>query len=180
VALTHGWNAVGDINLYRYVFNNPVNLTDPDGRIIPFVARVLLSRAISYCAEFPTICRGVARSIAGGALDLLGMRRNDPGLIQPPDEPIGAKSRSLEDLSSLRGASAREIDELIPEGFVQGTTRRGGGIRYLNPERRGESVRVMPGNPRDPDPIKRGPYLRVSRDGRVSDPIPLEGNPTLP
>jgi hypothetical protein len=43
-----------------------------------------------------------------------------------------------------------------------------------------EQVRVMPGNLRDPHPVKRGPHLRISKDGRVSEPIPLRGNPTLP
>lgn len=31
----------------------------------------------------------------------------------------------------------------------------------------------------NPDPRKRGPYMRVSSSGKVSDPIPLAGNPAL-
>ncbi|CAI9409239.1 hypothetical protein AESSP_02196 [Aestuariimicrobium sp. T2.26MG-19.2B] len=36
----------------------------------------------------------------------------------------------------------------------------------------------MPGKATDPNPLKRGPYLRISRHGTVTDRIPLEGNPT--
>ena len=89
------------------------------------------------------------------------------------------RSRSLGDLGSLRGASPEEVKRLIPETFVENPTRRGGGVRYANPQRPGEQVRVMPGNPNDRNPVKRGPCVRISREGRVSDPIPLEGNPTL-
>ena len=67
---------------------------------------------------------------------------------------------------------------MMPSGWVRQPTRTGG-TRYVNPARPGEQVRAMAGNPRDPNPVKRGPYARVSRDGTVSPPIPLAGNPTL-
>ena len=38
--------ASGDVNLYRYVFNNPVNLRDPDGRIEPVTAAFISACAI--------------------------------------------------------------------------------------------------------------------------------------
>ncbi len=34
----------GDQNLYRYVFNNPVNLVDPNGKIV------------SFCVKNPRLC----------------------------------------------------------------------------------------------------------------------------
>lgn len=37
----------------------------------------------------------------------------------------------------------------------------------------------MPGKVTDPNPLKQGPYMRISRNGTVTDPIPLFGNPTL-
>lgn len=90
-------------------------------------------------------------------------------------------TRSLDELETLRGASPAEIEALIPAGWVKSATNvnKGGlGARYSNPERLGEQIRVMPGKATDPNPIKQGPYLRISRNGSVSDPIPLEGNPT--
>ena len=44
--------AAGDLNLYRYVFNNPVNLTDPDGQfaivlpLIPYILPAIEAAAI--------------------------------------------------------------------------------------------------------------------------------------
>ena len=68
---------------------------------------------------------------------------------------------------------------MIPQHWIRRPTRGPGGIRYANPVRPGEQIRVMPGNPRDPHPVKQGPYLRISKDGAVSEPIPLKGNPVL-
>ncbi len=79
----------------------------------------------------------------------------------------------------LRGLTFDEVDGLIPDGWVKSPTRGPGGTRYSNPARPGEQVRIMPGNPADPNPLKRGPYARISADGTVSDPIPLAGNPGL-
>lgn len=83
--------------------------------------------------------------------------------------------RSSDDPGSLEGATPEEIGSHIPEGWVKSPTRRGGGTRYSNPNAPGEQVRVQPGNPRDANPVKRKPYVRVSKDGTVSDPIPLGG-----
>ena len=87
--------------------------------------------------------------------------------------------RSIDNPGSLEGATEQEVERAIPDGWVKQPSRTGGGTRWLNPERTGEAVRVQPGNPRDPNPVKRGPYVRVSKDGKVSNPIPLRGNPTL-
>jgi hypothetical protein len=53
-------------------------------------------------------------------------------------------------------------------------------MRYADPGNPGTQVRVMPGNPNDPNPVKQGSYARVSTGGMICDPIPLKGNPTLP
>jgi RHS repeat-associated protein len=90
--------------------------------------------------------------------------------------------RSLDDVASLHGASATEVQGLIPKSWVSSPTsmNKGGlGTRYSNPERLGEQIRIMPGKPSDPNPLKQGPYMRISRNGSVTDPIPLLGNPTL-
>lgn len=94
-----------------------------------------------------------------------------------------AVTRSLDDVASLRGAIPGEIENLIPSNWCKSATNanKGGlGVRYSNPERLGEQIRVTPGKATDPNPVKQGPYLRISRHGTVTDPIPLEGNPTWP
>jgi hypothetical protein len=98
---------------------------------------------------------------------------------QATDED-GAPERTIDDPGSLEGATTEEVEAAVPEGWVKGDSRTGGGTRWLNPEKPGEAVRIQPGNARDPNPVKRGPYVRVSKDGTTSDPVPLNGNPTLP
>jgi hypothetical protein len=79
----------------------------------------------------------------------------------------------------LRGRSPAEIEEMIPQSWGRSPTSGPGGTRYTHPENRGEQIRVMPGNANDPNPIKRGPYARISRAGKVSEHVPLKGNPTI-
>ena len=48
----------GDLNLYRYVNNNPLNYVDPFGRAVGPVIRILLQEARRYCIRNPHICIG--------------------------------------------------------------------------------------------------------------------------
>ncbi|MGN6243423.1 MAG: hypothetical protein ACTHQ3_07080 [Motilibacteraceae bacterium] len=91
-------------------------------------------------------------------------------------------TRDLADIASLRGATPADVERLIPSNWIKSATnaKKGGlGIRYSNPEVLGEQIRIMPGKRSDPNPVKQGPYMRISRNGEVSDPIPLMGNPAL-
>ena len=91
----------------------------------------------------------------------------------------GPGSLSLDDPDSLRGADPKEVEKLIPPDWVKSETKGEGGFRYANPKAKGEQIRIMPGKTHDPTPAKQGPYMRISKNGKVSDPIPLKGNPTL-
>lgn len=113
--------------------------------------------------------RGTHAKEAPAAVYLVGVAAN-------------AVTRSLDDVVSLRGATTAEVEGLIPSGWVKSATsanKSGLGIRYSNPERLGEQIRIMPGKVTDPNPLKQGPYMRISRNGTVTDPIPLFGSPTL-
>jgi hypothetical protein len=88
-------------------------------------------------------------------------------------------TRSLDDVGSLRGASAKEIEDLIPKDFVKSQVRKGDGFCYADPARRGDQIRIMRGDPGATDPLHQGPYAVISRSDNVTR-IPLEGNPTLP
>jgi len=79
----------------------------------------------------------------------------------------------------LTGKSADEIDQIMKDKGIQGEPSRGGGKRYPVPGRQGDHVRIEPGNPSNSDPVKQGPYGKVSQDGQESEHFPLEGNPTL-
>jgi hypothetical protein len=88
--------------------------------------------------------------------------------------------RTVDEPGSLEGATPDEVEGAIPSGWVETPSRKGGGTRYTDPKTKGaDQVRVMPGNPADPTLVKQGPYVRVTRGGKPSDPIPLRGNPAL-
>jgi len=89
--------------------------------------------------------------------------------------------RSLEEPESLEGATVEELQALVPEGWVREPTSGEGGLRWQNPAtRKTESLRWMPGNPADSEPVKRGPYIRYSDPtGRTYGPYPAAGNPLL-
>ncbi len=89
------------------------------------------------------------------------------------------KVRDISNPKSLEGASPEEVKSLIPPGWVESPSRKSEGVRYADPSHLGDQVRVMPGNPADPVAVKQGPYVVVSKSGKVSDHIPLSGNPTL-
>ena len=89
-----------------------------------------------------------------------------------------AAPRSLDDPTTLRGAAPFEIVQLIPANWQRRRTRNDLGDRYSDPERLGNQIRIMEGNPRDPELLKRGPYLVISMDGQRWR-VPLKGNPTL-
>jgi hypothetical protein len=87
-------------------------------------------------------------------------------------------TRSLDDLSSLRGATWKEAESLIPKGWTRGPLNKGEGIKFVNPAKNGEQILLEKGWPGAKDPLHSGPYMKVSRNGTVTR-IPLQGNPTL-
>jgi len=87
-------------------------------------------------------------------------------------------SRSLNNLKSLKGATWEEIEHLIPRDWIKGPLKKGEGIKYVNPNKKGEQILLEKGWPGTKDPLHSGPYMKISRNGNV-DRIPLEGNPVL-
>jgi hypothetical protein len=96
------------------------------------------------------------------------------GASEKPEGPV-----DFDDPSTVEGKGPQEVKDAIPKDWSESPAKNGLGKRYANPNRPGDQIRVMDGNPADPNPVKRGPYVRVSRNGKVSEPIPLKGNPTL-
>ncbi|MBX4197794.1 hypothetical protein KW782_00465 [Candidatus Parcubacteria bacterium] len=69
-------------------------------------------------------------------------------------------------------------------GWQQVEPSGNGGDRWQKPGTKGsDQVRLEKGNPKDPNPVKQGPYGRISEQtpngSEKSPPIPLKGNPTL-
>lgn len=91
---------------------------------------------------------------------------------------LEGKIRSLSDLSSLEGATWKEIEDLIPEDWVKGPLNKGEGIKFVNPSKKGEQILLEKGWIGAKELLHAGPYLKISRDGVVNR-IPLSGNPIL-
>lgn len=81
-------------------------------------------------------------------------------------------------MSSLEGASWTEAQSLIPKDWISGPMKKGVGIKYVNPAKRGEQILLEKGWPGAKDPLHAGPYMKISRNGQITR-IPLQGNPTL-
>jgi len=159
----------GGLNLYGYAGGDPINFSDPFGLTPACLAMP------QFCLAGIVTAGKILARIAVAAAGAYAAHE-----LANEAATAGAPERSIDDPGSLTGASAGEVEGAIPDGWVKGDSREGGGTRWLNPDRPGEAVRIQPGNPRDPNPVKRGPCVRVSKDGVKSDPIPLRGNPTLP
>ncbi len=80
----------------------------------------------------------------------------------------------------LRGLQAGTVANILKRWGPPTTTSTGKGWKYIDPQRHGRVVRLMPGYPRGsrPGSINAGPYAVVSQNGKKFK-IPLEGNPTL-
>jgi hypothetical protein len=95
--------------------------------------------------------------------------------------PTAAKDavvRDLRDPSSLRGATPEEVRRLVPDDWIERPLRKGEGARFLDQRRKGDAVEIEAGVPGHLDPVHQGPYVKVSRNGKV-ERIPLQGNPML-
>jgi RHS repeat-associated protein len=111
----------------------------------------------------------IGRTVGDRVGDLIkqgfGNRLNSSGPVPKPQD--------------VQGKTQQQVRDMMREkGWQESATRRGDGTRFQNPDKKGEQVRIQPGNRSDPDPTKQNPYVRISTQGRVSEPIPLK--PDLP
>ena len=183
---------------FSFANDNPVNGSDPSG-LVCVDALDPWSSGFGQCwssgystaghgalvgAGAATIgAAGVASSIGNGVGGVCsatwqGVRSffNPAQDLAPPG---GWPQANISDPNSFWGLSSQQADDAFPSDWKRSSTRGPGGTRISNPNALGEQGRIMPGNPNDPNPVKQGPYLRISMNGQVSDPIPLKGNPTL-
>lgn len=173
------------MNSYAYADLNPIIKLDPTGNNA--IAAGLFFQSFGYGLEIfgfgaDSTIIGIPAGVFIGAVGLVSigvgvivMSTSDDAKsgteqnIGPPPKP-----------EDLEGKSQQEIDDVMKgKGWPSEPTRNGDGTRYPNPNKPGEQVRVQPGNPNDPNPVKQGPYVRISTEGEKTEPIPLEGNPTL-
>ena len=112
--------------------------------------------------------------------------KNDQTLPRKPQvtQQSGAPDRSIDDPSSLEGATPEEVEEAARAAGL--TTKqpfkdsKGGaeqGVRLSDPAQPGRTVRINKGYPGSPG-VHGGPYATITGKG-PNVPVPLAGNPTL-
>ena len=79
-----------------------------------------------------------------------------------------------QDMDDMLSGKARPPQ--IPVDWIGSSTRSAPGWRWDDPSNPGNSVRLFRGDPNDPDPWRREPFVVVVRDGRVvgrdGQPVP--------
>lgn len=122
--------------------------------------------------KFPKVYRAsvnIAESagrIYGNALS--GKWANTFSEVNPADLMQGRVNKRL--IDKLRS------DKGIPTNWSLEKANDGKGIRFFRPNsNRADEIRIMPGNPQNPNPINQRPYVRIKKDGRYRD---INGNVT--
>lgn len=62
----------------------------------------------------------------------------------------------------------------VPKGWVKQSSKKGGGVEFVDPKNPHNRIRQMPGNPKSPNPAQQKPYIKVMKDGKFYD---AKGNP---
>jgi RHS repeat-associated protein len=57
----------------------------------------------------------------------------------------------------------------IPVNWASKSSKKGGGIQYINPENAHDRIRVMPGNPQSSNPAQQRPYVIRQINGKFTD-----------
>ena len=169
------------VNLYAYVGNDPVNNIDSSGEdgddIVvtgqrPYIPLFVFIPGTAENRDWATRQIALNRRVADNIRNFMGSILHNEAV-------------DVTDPSSLEGKTPEEVEEAAKEaGYTEEQPTKGeGGKRLVRPNSGGRQIRIMQGNPNDPDPVKRGPYVKVPIDGRGgtvnSPPIPLKGNKAL-
>jgi len=162
-------------NLEESLFGNTVEYDDPNSGLAKYYSNLKKKpelqsgKADMQPAFFFNLMLGVK------GIEEIFASSAEKGLVKGAAKGV---TRSLDDLSSLKGAKWKEAESLIPKGWTRGPLTKGEGIKFMNPAKKGEQILLEKGWPGAKDPLHAGPYMKISRNGTV-ERIPLQGNPTL-
>jgi hypothetical protein len=91
---------------------------------------------------------------------------------------VAPPTRFVHDPQTLRGLNREAVVKLVPPGWVPAPLKKGAGIKFSDPKHQGDAIFIEDGWPEHRDPIHRGPYVKISINGKI-DRIPLDGNPVI-
>jgi len=164
----------GGINLYAYVGNDPLNLTDPSGLMADQVGSDLWNQTLK------PIGQEIANDVADPLTGLQHLGDAAAGLTPVAAELPQMVSGVIGAIRVLGAALAPDTQGnpfAIPDNYVAQPSDKGGGTRYVDPENSHNSVRVMPGTPNSPNPAQQNPYVIDMRSGSAID---VSGNRVSP
>lgn len=143
------------------------------GAVVGGMASGLIAETVTSVASgngLPSACEYAYAGISGGALGPLGYGSSKAlSALRQIKFPNAAKGVGLSTRGLRPAAGTRVRPDGIPEGWRVTGTRSAGGTHYYDPTNRGNSVRVMQGNPNSPYPISQSPYVRWQQDGQALD-----------
>ena len=173
-----------ELNRYSYVNNNPVKYTDPTGHCIGPVILICIAAGGAAATE----AAAAAGAVIVGAFVVAGawIAGEELGKAQAATTNNARPKQSEEskefldntDPQSWEGKTPQEVEAEIPKDWVKGPAKKGGGTKYSNPARPGETIIIEGPWPNSTDPLHGGKYVRVTHDGDTFR-IPLKGNPAL-
>ena len=177
-----GYGSLG----FRYLYVGRFDVQWDDTTAAP--AGLLYMHARHYSPEFG---RFLQPDPAAAEANLFGYASNSPATVVDAQGTWGHKlcmcaaaglgrGVSLRAARSLKGLTIQQLKSVIPKNWSRSAASHGIGVRYTKPGVQGAyQVRIMKGKSTNSDPVKKGHYVRVTWNGKVSPPIPLAGNPAL-
>jgi hypothetical protein len=103
------------------------------------------------------------RAATPGAAPVVAAPTPAAGDRTPETRPL----RDIDDGESLRGATKEEVVEAARRAgwTLRGRSRDGNGEVWGHPTKRGEQIIINDGYSWADDPVHRGPYVKISRNG---------------